>query len=70
MKLHCSANNVVKVGECVNRTAVDAVELISSPIPTTDFFTPSYVWERFSLEQFTLAMQIAQILIESFSSKE
>jgi putative exosortase-associated protein (TIGR04073 family) len=36
------------VWEGVNRTAVGAVELISSPIPTTDFLMPSYVWERFS----------------------
>jgi putative exosortase-associated protein (TIGR04073 family) len=36
------------VWEGVNRTVVGAVELISSPIPTTDFLTPPYVWERFS----------------------
>jgi putative exosortase-associated protein (TIGR04073 family) len=32
----------------VSRTLVGALELISSPIPSNDFVTPGYVWERFS----------------------
>ncbi|TAN67795.1 MAG: exosortase system-associated protein, TIGR04073 family [Methylobacter sp.] len=34
--------------ETVSRTTVGAVELITSPIPTSDFITPPYVWDRFS----------------------
>jgi putative exosortase-associated protein (TIGR04073 family) len=34
--------------ESISRTTVGAAELITSPIPTNDFITPNYVWERFS----------------------
>ncbi len=34
--------------ETVSRTTVGALELITAPIPTSDFITPNYVWERFS----------------------
>lgn len=36
------------VWEGVNRTSIGAIELISSPIPSDDFVTPPYVWNRFS----------------------
>lgn len=36
------------VMETVGRTTVGAAELITSPIPTKDFITPPYVWDRFS----------------------
>jgi putative exosortase-associated protein (TIGR04073 family) len=36
------------VFETVSRTTVGAAELITSPIPTSDFITPNYVWDRFS----------------------
>jgi putative exosortase-associated protein (TIGR04073 family) len=32
----------------VSRTLVGAAELITSPIPTDDYITPPYVWDRFS----------------------
>lgn len=34
--------------ETVNRTTVGVVELITAPIPSDDFITPPYVWNRFS----------------------
>jgi putative exosortase-associated protein (TIGR04073 family) len=36
------------VMETVGRTTVGAAELITSPIPTKDFITPPYIWDRFS----------------------
>jgi len=36
------------VGHTVSRTLVGVAELLSSPIPSDDFITPPYVWERFS----------------------
>ncbi|MGZ5050891.1 MAG: exosortase system-associated protein, TIGR04073 family [Methylobacter sp.] len=36
------------VMQTVSRTTVGAVELITSPIPSDDFITPPYVWNRFS----------------------
>lgn len=36
------------VAHTVSRTVVGAAELITSPIPTKDYITPPYVWERFS----------------------
>lgn len=32
----------------VSRTLVGAAEFITSPIPTDDYVTPGYVWERYS----------------------
>lgn len=32
----------------VTRTLVGAAEFLTSPIPTDDYVTPGYVWERFS----------------------
>lgn len=32
----------------VSRTLVGVAELITAPIPTDDYITPPYVWERFS----------------------
>lgn len=32
----------------VSRSLVGVAELITSPIPTDDYITPPYVWERFS----------------------
>ncbi|PPD22101.1 MAG: exosortase [Methylomonas sp.] len=32
----------------VSRTLVGGAEFLSSPIPTKDFLTPDYVWDRFS----------------------
>lgn len=32
----------------VSRTVVGAGELITSPIPTGDYISPPYVWDRFS----------------------
>lgn len=32
----------------VTRTVVGAAELLTSPIPTDDYVTPGYVWERYS----------------------
>ncbi len=32
----------------VGRTLVGAAELITSPIPTSEFAAPAYVWDRFS----------------------
>ena len=36
------------VGHAVSRTVVGGAEFITSPIPSEDFATPSYVWDRFS----------------------
>lgn len=36
------------VGHAVSRTLVGGAELLTSPIPTDDYITPPYVWERFS----------------------
>jgi len=36
------------VMETVGRTTVGAAELITAPIPTKDFITPPYIWDRFS----------------------
>lgn len=36
------------VMETVGRTTVGAAELITAPIPSNDFVTPPYVWNRFS----------------------
>lgn len=36
------------VMQTVSRTTVGAAELITSPIPSHDFITPPYVWNRFS----------------------
>lgn len=32
----------------VSRTVVGTAELVTSPIPTNEFATPHYVWDRFS----------------------
>jgi len=32
----------------VSRTVVGAAELITAPIPTDDYISPPYVWDRFS----------------------
>ncbi len=32
----------------VSRTLVGGVEVITSPIPTNEFTSPAYVWDRFS----------------------
>ena len=32
----------------VSRTLVGGVEVITSPIPTSEFASPAYVWDRFS----------------------
>jgi len=34
--------------ETVGRTTVGAAELITAPIPSSDFITPPYIWDRFS----------------------
>lgn len=34
--------------QAVSRTTVGVAELITSPIPTEDYMTPPYVWDRFS----------------------
>jgi putative exosortase-associated protein (TIGR04073 family) len=34
--------------ETVSRTTVGVAEVITTPIPTKDFVTPPYVWDRFS----------------------
>lgn len=34
--------------ETVSRTTVGVAELITAPIPTDEFITPPYVWNRFS----------------------
>ncbi|MGR9012357.1 MAG: exosortase system-associated protein, TIGR04073 family [Gammaproteobacteria bacterium] len=36
------------VMETVGRTTLGAAELITAPIPTKDFVSPAYVWDRFS----------------------
>ncbi|MDP3332950.1 MAG: exosortase system-associated protein, TIGR04073 family [Methylococcaceae bacterium] len=36
------------VGHAVSRTLVGGAELLTSPLPTDDYITPPYVWERFS----------------------
>jgi len=36
------------VTQAVGRTVVGAGELITSPIPTEDYISPPYVWDRFS----------------------
>lgn len=36
------------VMQTVSRTTLGAAELITAPIPTSDFITPSYIWDRFS----------------------
>lgn len=35
-------------GHGISRTLVGAVEFISSPIPSSEFAAPAYVWDRFS----------------------
>ena len=32
----------------VSRTVVGSAEFLTSPIPTSDFTSPAYVWDRFS----------------------
>ena len=32
----------------VSRVAVGSIQLLTSPIPTSEFAAPAYVWERFS----------------------
>jgi putative exosortase-associated protein (TIGR04073 family) len=34
--------------QTVSRTTVGATELITFPIPSKDFITPPYIWDRFS----------------------
>ena len=34
--------------QAVGRTVVGAAELITSPIPTDDYMSPPFVWDRFS----------------------
>jgi putative exosortase-associated protein (TIGR04073 family) len=36
------------VMQTVSRTTVGVAELVTAPIPTSDFITPPYVWNRFS----------------------
>lgn len=36
------------VAHTVDRTLIGAVEFISSPIPSDEFISPAYPWERFS----------------------
>lgn len=36
------------VGHTVGRTLVGGAEFLSSPIPSDEFISPAYVWERFS----------------------
>lgn len=36
------------IWEGVNRTTIGVAEFITSPIPTSDYITPPYVWQRFS----------------------
>jgi len=36
------------VVQAVTRTLVGGAEFLTSPIPTDDYVTPGYVWERFS----------------------
>jgi putative exosortase-associated protein (TIGR04073 family) len=36
------------VAHTVSRTLVGTVELLSSPIPSDEFISPPYVWDRFS----------------------
>ncbi|MDP2180419.1 exosortase system-associated protein, TIGR04073 family [Methylicorpusculum sp.] len=36
------------VAHAVGRTVVGAAELVTSPIPTDDYISPPYVWDRFS----------------------
>ncbi|MCK9605483.1 MAG: exosortase system-associated protein, TIGR04073 family [Methylomonas sp.] len=36
------------VGHTVGRTLVGTAELVTSPIPTSEFAAPAYVWDRFS----------------------
>ncbi|MGR9114869.1 MAG: exosortase system-associated protein, TIGR04073 family [Gammaproteobacteria bacterium] len=36
------------VFQAVGRTVVGAAELVTSPIPTDDYMSPPYVWDRFS----------------------
>lgn len=36
------------VGHTVSRTVLGVGEFLTSPIPTDDFVTPGYIWERFS----------------------
>lgn len=32
----------------VSRTVIGGIELLTSPIPTSEFAAPAYVWDRFS----------------------
>ncbi|MDZ4152218.1 exosortase system-associated protein, TIGR04073 family, partial [Methylicorpusculum sp.] len=36
------------VGHAVSRTLIGGAEQLTSPIPTDDYISPPYVWERFS----------------------
>lgn len=36
------------VAHTVGRTLVGTAELVTSPIPTSEFAAPAYVWDRFS----------------------
>lgn len=36
------------VAHTVDRTLIGAVEFLSSPIPSDEFISPAYPWERFS----------------------
>ena len=36
------------VMQSVSRTVVGAAELITAPIPTDDYISPAYAWDRFS----------------------
>lgn len=36
------------VGHTVGRTVLGVGEFLTAPIPTDDFVTPGYIWERFS----------------------
>lgn len=36
------------VAHTVSRTVIGVAELIASPIPTDEFISPPYVWDRFS----------------------
>jgi len=44
----CSWGLLRGVGHAVSRTVLGVGELITSPIPTDDFISPPYVWDRFS----------------------
>lgn len=36
------------VAHTIDRTLIGAVQFISSPIPSSEFISPAYPWERFS----------------------